>query len=183
MLYLLAHAAWLNASTAWNVTISSVLTVHQNRPLHRRTAWIPQLTSRECNEGKKLESLETNVKVGIEAEMMERTKALRGRSGLDSLCGRPRNGAAFPLERAVANLHNIQPRLRRKSSSFLFLSADICPDGCHKLYSTSLPLQGVWIPFGVCVVLTYKMPNILMRQNEEATILSRNAIHQEESKR
>ena len=58
----------------------------------------PQLTSRECNEGKKLESLETNanVKVGIEAEMMERTKALRGRSGLDSLCGRPRNGAAFP---------------------------------------------------------------------------------------
>ena len=105
----------------------------------------PQLTSRECNEGKKLESLETNanVKVGIEAEMMERTKALRGRSGLDSLCGRPRNGAAFPLERAVANLHNIQPRLRRKSSSFLFFSADICPDGCRKLYLKSLPLQGV----------------------------------------
>ena len=62
--------------------------------LHEYRSW-PQ---ENVTKVKKLESLETNanVKVGIEAEMMERTKALRGRSGLDSLCGRPRNGAAFP---------------------------------------------------------------------------------------
>ena len=85
-----------------------------------------------------------NVKVGIEAEMMERTKAFRG--SLGPVCERPRNGAAFHLERAVANLHNIQPRLRRKSSSFFFLSAAVLMVAANYIQHHFLPSQGVCIP-------------------------------------
>ena len=47
----------------------------------------------------------------IEAEMMERTKAFRGRTGL--VCERPKGMAPLSTWKAVANLHNIQTKVRR----------------------------------------------------------------------
>ena len=81
-----------------------------------------------------------------EGKMMERTKAF-GQSGL--VCERPRNGVSrFPpkRERAVANLHNIQPRLNGKSSpipAFVFAFYFIPP------VTKSLLSEGLFLTYTI----------------------------------